>query len=73
MPEYATKQFVLYSVSQAGLRDERGPQGPPGPRGPSGGGPFMFEVDDNGHLLMHYADSPPDIVINDEGHLILTF
>lgn len=35
---------------------------------------YAFNVDANGHLIMSYTtgDTPPNVAINDEGHLILT-
>ena len=38
-------------------------------------GPFMFDVDANGHLIMYYNDPfDPDVFsVNNAGHLILTF
>ena len=66
----------------AGPKGEQGVQGPPGPQGPSGGamipisnGHFALRVDDDGHLILSYPDGtePPDMYINEEGHLIMRF
>lgn len=64
----------------AGPKGEQGVQGPPGPQGPSGGamipissGHFALRVDDDGHLILSYADgtTPPDLYISDDGHLMM--
>lgn len=35
---------------------------------------YAFDIDANGHLIMSYTDgaTPPDVTINNDGHLILT-
>ncbi|MBD5161427.1 MAG: collagen-like protein [Oscillibacter sp.] len=60
-----------------------GPQGPPGIQGPEGPpgingvavsttGTYAFNVDENGHLILHYTgNDAPDFSINTSGHLIL--
>lgn len=63
-----------------GPQGAQGIQGPPGPQGPSGGamipissGHFALRIDDDGHLILSYADdtTPPDLYISDDGHLIM--
>ena len=38
------------------------------------GAQYAFEVNANGHLIMSYTDgaTPPNVAINNDGHLILT-
>ena len=38
-------------------------------------GPWMFDVTDEGHLIMYYEDgfNPNIFSVNNEGHLVLTF
>lgn len=62
-----------------------GPAGPPGPAGADGAdgnngvvttmsGQYGFEIKNDGHLHLVYTDgdTPPDLEINSNGHLILT-
>jgi hypothetical protein len=40
----------------------------------SAGGLYAFEIDEDGHLILTYADgTPPDFTIDGDGHLIYTF
>jgi hypothetical protein len=37
-------------------------------------GLYAFEIDEDGHLILTYADgTPPDFTIDGDGHLIYTF
>lgn len=69
-----------------GPKGETGPAGPVGPQGPKGDkgdpgingvvveaqGTYAFDVNDEGHLILHYTGDAPDFSINDAGHLVLT-
>lgn len=46
----------------------RGPQGPQGPAGESASNAMYFEIDINGHLIMHYATTiaPTIYLVNDD-------
>lgn len=55
-----------------------GPQGPQGDRGSDGAvvtlsGQFAFQIKEDGHLYLIYTDgsTPPDMYIDENGHLIL--
>lgn len=61
-----------------GVQGPKGDKGDVGPQGPSGvqvsaSGFYVFSINEDGHLVCQYNDSdePPDVSINDEGHLIL--
>lgn len=54
----------------------QGVQGPPGPQGVNGvvveaKGTYAFDVNAQGHLILHYTGDQPDFSINEDGHLIL--
>lgn len=45
---------------------------PQGEQGPTGIGPFQFSINEEGHLLVSFADSEnPDFFIGSDGHLYL--
>lgn len=64
-----------------GIPGPPGPQGPEGPQGPQGihgvvvefAGLYAFDVNDEGHLMLHYNDpaDAPELSINDQGHLVM--
>lgn len=60
----------------AGPQGPQGVQGPEGPRGLNGAaveaqGVFAFNVDEAGHLILHYTgETAPDFEIDGDGHLI---
>ena len=61
-----------------GIQGPKGDKGDTGEQGPSGvqvsaSGFYVFSVNAEGHLICQYNDSdtPPDVSINEEGHLIL--
>lgn len=59
-----------------GPQGPQGIQGPPGPQGINGvvveaQGIYAFDVNDEGHLVLHYTGDAPDFSINEDGHLML--
>ena len=60
-----------------GPAGDTGPQGPQGPQGVNGvavssDGQYAFNVDQYGHLILHYTGSEaPNFSVNENGHLIL--
>lgn len=59
-----------------GPEGPQGIQGPPGPQGVNGvvveaQGTYAFDVDEEGHLILHYTGDAPDFSINEEGHLVV--
>ena len=75
---YQPSQLPVGSAGPKGDRGETGPQGPTGPQGLSGAtvsadGSYGFDVDEDGHLRLHYTgDTAPDFALDEDGHLILT-
>lgn len=70
-------------VGPQGSQGETGPEGPPGVQGPEGPqgvngvvveatGMYAFEVDEAGHLILHYTgEEAPGFSMNEDGHLML--
>lgn len=70
------------AVGPKGDKGDTGPQGPqgiqgsPGPQGINGvvveaQGTYAFDVNGEGHLILHYTGDAPDFSINEDGHLML--
>lgn len=57
---------------EKGDRGEKGETGASGDVGTTVEGFFAFHVNEEGHLILSYNDeTPPDVYIDDNGHLIL--
>lgn len=65
-----------------GDKGDTGPEGPPGVQGPPGPqgvngvvveapGTYAFDVNEEGHLILHYTGETPDFSINEAGHLVV--